>query len=410
MADLLVYQIGLGSFGRYGFEKLLEMQRHLDRVDLDFAGVADEDSERLRSARKFAEANGFDIECFESADEAYSHAQDYENVMFYDASPATRHADHLHRSVDNGFFHLAEKPPSMTREEHLIERRLDSAMWKVDFIERESPVVKKAVDLVEGERIDSIRCYRESCIGAEKLVEPVHRKGVVGGDVLDKMSHEIYVYDLLEAAEGGAELELLNAESGSFMPYRHGSDSMMSISGGKSRELDIGSANGKSHAEIEAGDTEVELNSSWLGPSRRSVEEASNLEHDPFSSGVHQLSVPVREEECRFFVMEGSVHLMGDLLHGELIDLESGERIQLPSLMHDQLYRVIRKAVLAASNGGAEDKPGPDSFMTALFDARESALEAASGFHEELVNARQTADELILDAQKFESSRPAEEA
>jgi len=67
--------------------------------------------------------------------------------MVYDAGCADTHADNIYTSMQHGLFHLAEKPPSMNRREHLREKELahrNQAMWKCDFIERENPVVKKS--------------------------------------------------------------------------------------------------------------------------------------------------------------------------------------------------------------------------------------------------------------------------
>lgn len=405
MNNVKVYQIDLGHFGRYGFEKLVDMEKHLRTVDLELVGVAEEDPRRLREAEKFAESNDVEIETFESVDELYRHASMQDDVMVYDASPGNEHAEHLKRSVDHGFFHLAEKPPSMTREEHRMERKLDEAMWKVDFIERESAVVKKALQVLEDEEISSIRVFRESSIGAEKVVEPVLRRGVMGGDVLDKMTHEIYVLDLLEAAGEPPQLDLMDAHSEYFMPYRQVSDSLMSLKGNKVRELSLNAANGQTHAEFSAGEAEVELHSSWLGPSRESVKAVAEIDYNPFISEVFEGSTPVRSEECRFFIVEGSRNLLGDMLNSKLIDLDSGETLELPELMHDQLYRVLRRAVQEA----AADEPDAnhvhlDQFMTAVFDVRDLSVEKASGFHEELEKAKKRMDRLILDEQKFESS------
>jgi len=60
------------------------------------------------------------------------------------------------------------------------------------------------------------------------------------------------------------------------------------------------------------------------------------------------------DEECRFFVIEGEKNLMGDMLHQKLYNLEKKNRY-LFDYIHDQLYRIIEKAVLKAA--GKMSKP-----------------------------------------------------
>ncbi|MFB6147857.1 MAG: Gfo/Idh/MocA family oxidoreductase, partial [Candidatus Nanohaloarchaea archaeon] len=183
-----IYQIGLGSFGRYGFEKLVEMHNYLEEVHVELVGVADKDFERLEAAEKFAERNDIELETFTTDRELYDAAKEEEgDVMIYDAGPSEAHSSHIHRSLENGFFHLAEKPPSLDREGHMKEKQLakdSDVFYKVDFIERESPVVRAAIDILEGEDIDSIKVFRESSAGVQKALQPAERPLGVGVGVV----------------------------------------------------------------------------------------------------------------------------------------------------------------------------------------------------------------------------------
>jgi len=411
MNQLKVYQIGLGSFGRHGFEKLVEMHNHLESVDLRLKGLAEQDFEKREAAKRFAEANDIDMDFFSSSKDLYSAAGDESGtVMIYDASPSQRHAEHIYNSINHGFYHLAEKPPSMTREEHLKERKMAAekeVFWKVDFIERENPVVRKAVKMVEDKRIDSIEVFRESSVGLQKMLEPTKRAGVVGGDILDKMTLEIYVLDLLEAADGKTDLDLEDANSRFFMPSGIESDTLMDIYGGKAREIKKETATGRTRASFHAGDTSVKLHSSWLGSSSKARNWNSKLEWDCLSSNFYKTNRKgFLNEETRFFVIRGEVNLVGDMLHGKLFDLDAEEKIDTPSLMHDQLYRVIRKAVESAAEY-RETSPSAekiDTFMQAVFDARDQAVENADEFFEELTDVNDHVSSCIEEAKVIEDS------
>lgn len=408
MTDLKIYQIGLGSFGRYGFEKLVEMHNHLEQADIELCGVADRDFDRLEAAEKFASRNGIELETFQTSRELYEAAEQEEgDIMIYGAGPSEVHADHIHRSLENGFYHLTEKPPSMTRDEHIREKELarnSDVFYKVDFIERESPVVLEALELLEGEEIDSLKVFRESSAGAQKALQPVKRAGVKGGDVLDKMVHEVYVLDFVEAAGGVAELELKDARSDYFMPKSPGSERFMSLDGGVSKELGPGTATAQTKAVFDSSGTRVELHSGWLGLSGEARDATERIQEqvgeDVTETGYTQAGESAfLDEEARFFIVEGSRTLAGDMLHKRLYDLETGEELETPGLMHDQLYRVIEKAVLAATGEEEVEVDGKetDIFMNGIFDVRDRALENVGGYLEELEKANSRLHEMIVD-------------
>lgn len=406
MTTVKVYQIGCGDFGRFGFEKLVELHRHLEEPDVELAGLAEPDFDEAEDARKFAAAHDVDVETFKTAEEMYEAASREEGrVMVYDAGPSNLHADHVYESLKRGFFHLAEKPPSLTREQHLREKRLAreyDVAWKVDFIERESPVVKKAEELLKGKKIDRIEVFRESPVGVEKLLNPVERSGVVGGDVLDKMVHEVYLLDFLEAAGIEPSLDLVDAESRYMMPKDFGSEKLMSVNGGYTEEVDDSVATGQTRAELEAGSSDIVLHSSWLGISDEAMRRAEHIReetgHLPIDVGFQMSGDTAYEAgESRFFVVRGDRDLVGDMLHRKLFDLDTGEEIPLPDLMHDQLYRVLENSV---RNAAGEDvytttEKEIDAFMNALFDVREAAVGNAGPFLDELEEGLERVDEMV---------------
>lgn len=414
MTDLKIYQIGLGSFGRYGFEKLVEMHNYLEEVDIRLCGVAEKDFDRLEAAERFADRNGIELETFSTARELYEAAEKVDGeVMVYDASPSEMHSDHIHRSLENGFYHLTEKPPSLTRENHLQEKRLakdSDVFYKVDFVERESPVVMKALELMEDESIETIQVFRESSTGAQKVLQPVERAGVKGGDILDKMVHEVYILDFIENIGKEIELNLQEAEASYFLPKDIGSEKLLTVEGGITDRIEDKTATGMTQAVFNASGTTLKLNSSWLGLSSEARNTASMIQE---AVGENVLKTRYTEagnnvfsdEEARFFIIEGSRSLAGDMLHKRLYDLETGEELETPDLLHDQLYRVIEKAVLAASGNEVDaeiDEKEVDVFMNALFDIRDKAVGNADDYLEELKQANKRLKHLVVEDEEVE--------
>lgn len=402
MKEVKVFQIGLGSFGRHGFEKFVEMEKHYKDVDVELYGVSDSDFEKLDNAEKFAESQGLEIETFNSVEKIYREAEKQNSqdakILIYDAGPTELHAEHIFRSLRNNFFHLAEKPPSMTREDHIKEKKLmldNDVRFTVDFIERESPVVKKALELTEEKNIESIEAFRESSIGIQKMLQPVERMGVKGGAVLDKMSHEAYIMDFADVGE----LESIEKEF--YMPFDVGSDSFMNIRSGKTSKIDEETAAGTCTARI-SGNTDIILHSSWLGVSERARTLGEELEEltglNPVESDFRVLGEEgFLDEECRFFVLKGEKELFGDMLHKKLFNLETGEKIELKSTLHDQLYRVLESSVRCAA--GLENnvltEEEIDQYMNLIFDISEHYEEQDTFDALEASNSR--VKERILD-------------
>ena len=417
VTDLKVYQIGVGSFGKYGFEKLVELHNEFGPVNVELKGVCDSDPESLEKAESFAEANGIDIQSFSSIKELYDMAKnETDQVMIYDAGPAHMHSDNIYTSMQQGFFHLTEKPPSMTRGEHLKEKELahkNQAMWKCDFIERESPVVKKALEIVEDQKIDRIKIFRQSSAGVQKILKPVKRFGVKGGDILDKMVHEVYVLDLLEEAGYDFDIELKDASTEFFLPKDRSSEKLMSIDGNYTESINYQTATAQTKAVFESDGVEIELHSSWVGISEESMMEAQKVK-DIVDQGVIDREYSeidekaFLDEECRFFIIEGEKHLAGDMLHKKLYDLEAGEQLPLDYYIHDQLFRVVEKAVLKASGEDVEtiSEKETDIFMNAIFDAKEEV--SHGDFLDEREKALKKIEKMIIEDRKIIENKEAE--
>ena len=402
MNTVNVYQIGLGSFGRHGFEKLVSLHKDHREVDVQLQGVCDTDHDRLEAAEKFADTQGIEIETFTDVNNMYEEIEEADEVLIYDAGPSETHSQHIYESLQREYYHLAEKPPSLSREDFLQEKKMaenHKVFWKTDFIERESPVVKKATELMEDRDIEQIRVFRESSAGVQKLLEPITRSGVKGGDILDKMVHEAYINDFLEASTSENSIKYQDRSINYFMPFRKNSDSLMTIRGSKTDDIDETVATAQTRALFQSDSTHIELNSSWIGLSDRCRTLAHAFEgeigEEIIKSETRELNDSAyQDEEARFFVVEGEVNLLGDMLHNRLYDLDTAEKIEKADLLHDQLYRVLEKAVEDAADVRAAEVYTGEEFLSALFDVRK---DLEGDFFEELEKSRRHLDSLIID-------------
>ncbi|QGA81015.1 Gfo/Idh/MocA family oxidoreductase [Candidatus Nanohalobium constans] len=375
-----IFQIGCRDFGKYGFEKLVDKERFFPE-DVVLEGVCEKDFERREQAERFARSSGVELDFYDRVDELYDVAQDVDGtVLIYDAGPVQRHSDHIQRSLRNDFYHLAEKPPSLSREEHIAERKLatkHNVHYKVDFIERESPVIKKAREVVEKADVESIKVFRESSAGVQRILKPVEHVHMNEGCVLDKMIHDIYIMDFLE----GRDVELDGVENVSFMPRSLGGEKLLRIDGGSSRDVSSEISLGSVSASFSADSTDISLNASWLGLSN----EAKIYDRDVREKFDEDLTESVYseiedkgflDEEARFFVIkEEKRTIVGDLLHSALYDLENGTEFDVDVYPRDQLYRVLERAIVDAAGGDVEDvsETELDVFMNALFDVQDMA-------------------------------------
>ncbi len=370
-----VFQIGCRDIGRLGFEKLLEFEDYFP-VDVKFEGVHCKDFEAEERAKNFAETLGKNIEIFDGIKDLYSKAEEVDGeVLIYDAGPPQLHSRNIAESLSMGFHHLTEKPPSVTRKEHIAEKKLaanSNVNYKVDFIERENPVVRKMKEILEEEEIESIEAFRESAFGVQKVLNPVDFSHVKGGAVLDKMSNEVFVLDFVD------ELDFQEARIDYLMPKNLDGEKLLDTDGSYSREVGENTSVGKCMGRF-SGDADVKLYASWFGPSKEAQDWSEKIEKEFGEPLVRERTSALdgksfHDDECRFFVIRGSSNLVGDLLNQKVYDLDSGEEIETPVYPRDQLYRVLERSVLEASGFEVEeiDEEEIDEFMNAVFDVQEA--------------------------------------
>lgn len=400
-----IFQIGCKDIGKLGFEKFLEFEKYFP-TEVKFEGIHCRDFDAESRAENFSKSLESEITFFDSVDELYSAAQDVEGeVLVYDAGPPHLHSHNIGESLRQGFHHLTEKPPSVTREEHVSERKLaskSSVNYKVDFVERENPVVQKIEEIFSDEKVEDIKVFRESSFGVQRVLQPVEFSHVKGGCVLDKMSNDIYIMELLESG-----LEFEGAEIDYLMPKNLGGEKVLMTNGSGSRDIDGETAIGKCVGRFSSGDASVELSASWLGLSDQTRTWNKRI-REKFDESIIQSEhreiedKGFQSDECRFIVVEGEREILADLLHQRIYDLKEEEELGVPSSPRDQLYRVLEKAVLNAAGIQNEsiDEEEVDEFMNALFDVQESSdgnlfeeVDSAT----ERIRSLMTSDKKILD-------------
>ena len=407
MREVKVYQIGLRGTGRYGFEKLVEMEKHMPEVDVSLEAVCDRDRERLERAERFADVHGVDIDSFTDTDAMYEAAGGGETVLIYDSSSSRNHPDQVYESLRNGFFHVTERASSLTKDEHISERKMaenEDVKYLADRLERQNPAVRKALEITGEEKIESIKVFREGSTGIQKILSPVDNLDIKGGDVLNKMMHQSFVQDFLPEERNFQDLDLKEADTEYFVPKGKDSGKLMSVDGGYTRNINRETATGMTHADL-GSETVIELNSSWLGLSKEFRSLASDI-RDETGEEVFEREFAEKDdsayiyEDARAFIIRGSRNLAGDMLNEKLYDLDTGEEVGTRDMLHDQLYRVLENAVLEAA--GLRERPDREGtgFVEKLFEIKNRAIQDKE-FFEELEKANDKLESMIIEDGKI---------
>lgn len=417
-----VFQIGVGDFGRHSFEYFVDMTLHHESIEVKLEAVCEPDIDKRESVEKYSEIHSIEIKTFKESDKLFEYADalndDDVEILIYDAGPSELHSEHIYKSMRHNFFHLTEKPPSTNRGQHIREKKLSEekdVMWKVDFIERENPVIIKALEIFETEKLENLRIFRENSIGVKKILNPVERLGVKGGDILDKMIHEVYTLDFIETQNEELDYQMIDTSCKYYMPKKENSDKFLAIDNGYTSEVNYNTATAQTQCKLEFGDIDVQLHSSWIGLSDKAQYAASNIKkktgYKPVKKTFNQRnnSKAFLDEEARFFIAEGSRNIVGDMLNKRIFDLDTGEELTVPELGHDQLYRVLEKAIVNAygKNDRLVSEKETDIFMNLIFDIKESVADVDNDF-EYLDRSRERLKELIVFDSKILENEESE--
>ncbi|MFB6200222.1 MAG: hypothetical protein ABEJ83_05035 [Candidatus Nanohaloarchaea archaeon] len=369
---LKVLQIGYRGIGRKGLEALQKLESS-DEIELEVVALAETDFEKLEEAKEKHKASG--IKFFSDIENAYMEMDGFEDpVMVYDAGKVGNRSDNLFRSVEHGFYHLTEKPPSLKRDQHLSQASLESAMWKIDYLEQENPVVQKTRKLVKNREIDSLEVFRASSSGIQKYLAPIKFSDLKGGSLMNQLLHEKYVLNLLEKSSNQIRLDEFEVETG-FQPYFN-KQKLETIQNNPTTEIAPETATAQLNISIDK-DPELEFHTCWLGATEKLEDKASELEedlnHELIRSEPKELEDEIYlDQTARFFVLKGEKSLLGDLMHRKLFDLDKNKEIELLEYETGELYRGMKKAAENALNQNLSSSVKGKQFLEFAFDVKQS--------------------------------------
>ena len=369
--SLKVLQIGYRGIGRKGLKALQKLENS-EEVELEVVGLCENDFEKLEEAKKEHRESG--IEFFSDTETAYSEMDGFEDpVMIYDSGKVDNRSDNLFRSVEHGFYHLTEKPPALERDQHLSQASLESAMWKIDYLEQENPVIEKTKQLIENREIDSLEVFRVSSSGIQKYLAPVKFSDLKGGSLMNQLLHEKYVLNILENSSNQIRLDEYDLEAG-FQPYFN-KKKLQTVYNNPTTKVGSETATARLTISMDK-DPELKLHTCWLGSSEKLKDRVDELEddldHEIISSEPRELKEEVYlDQTARFFVLRGEKNLLGDLLNRKLFDLNKNQEIDLPEHETSELYRSMKKAAEDALNKNLNGSVKGKTFLDFVFDVKE---------------------------------------
>jgi hypothetical protein len=357
-----VYLVGNGSTFKQSLECLTHIAKFSPKV-----------SATVSKVKTDALDTGSQIKTADSMQEIYRDARGKKGkVMICDLGKASERNTRIARCLKNGFSYLAERPSALRREDHLRQKKMAEEAdirWMVDHHERENPVVRRALQICSNEDVQSVQAFCQNSKGILTALKKYPKNSVRGGDVLTSMNHLIYGLDFVDVNT------IKSAEAEFYLPASP--DSLMSLDGGRKFEVDKRTATAQSKAELE-GDGSLTMHSGLLGASKEAHELASEIEsgfgYNPINTQIVQAEgKAVKLEDARFFKVEGSRTLFGDLANGKILDLDSKEEIDPEPDSHSPLYRLLEKACMEAEGHGVFTVPQKERerFSKLLFDIRE---------------------------------------
>ncbi|PSH01505.1 MAG: hypothetical protein BRC26_03365 [Nanohaloarchaea archaeon QH_8_44_6] len=199
-----------------------------------------------------------------------------------------------------------------------------------------------------------------------------------------------------------------------FHPKNTEGERFTGVYSGHTHKINSETSTGMTQALFEADDTELELHSSWMGLSEEAMFASQSLEektdHKFFERDFSEMNGKAYvKEEARFFIIRGEKDLAGDMMSGRLFNLDTGEEIETENYLHDQLYRVLEKAVFHASGRDVEiiSEKEIDIFMNAIFDIKD-ALGYDRDYYSELEKAQEKIRSLIAEDRKVIEAEESE--
>jgi len=205
--------IGIGYEGYRGFISLLVIKEALRKEGVEIACVIviEPDFNAREDCRKISKALLFPVKLFSSLDEFFylgtkekflkDFLKECDCIIFYDASPTKYHVANLEKTLGEDLekelgiraYYLGEKP--ISTDKSYLNSWLEDPLKKFwcNFTEIQNSAyiaLKKYLNETNFE-ISSLKFWRTSAIGLQKLINPEQRAGITGGALEDKGIHDI---------------------------------------------------------------------------------------------------------------------------------------------------------------------------------------------------------------------------
>ncbi len=226
--------VGFGHMGKYGYKALQALTEKFRKKQrpLHLAGVIEADRNVIASITTSLDVGKTVLIDPENPEQSSVHSiikhhikPRSENFLVYDASPTHLHYQNLIAVTTQlpSAVYLGEKPAVSDRHELDSIQQLDGRIY-CDFIETENPVTLTLRNLIKTGFLEVQRMtfWRLNSIGLTKFFNADTRKGVTGGALLDKCSHDVAVTVALLLSRPSCKSLSCSVEAASphvLMPY-----------------------------------------------------------------------------------------------------------------------------------------------------------------------------------------------
>jgi len=212
--------IGIGYEGFRGFISLLTIEEALRNEGIEIGGVIviEPDPDRKKDCERISKVLFFPVELFSSLDEFFyfierkrdDFLKKFNCLIFYDASPTKWHSKNLKRiytyNLSIPIYYFGEKPISTDKLQ--LHVRLSGEEFYCNFTELQNSAYLTLRNYLDETnfQINSLKFWRASSIGFQKLIDPTQRAGITGGALEDKGIHDIAL--TIDLLGGVKKLEL----------------------------------------------------------------------------------------------------------------------------------------------------------------------------------------------------------
>ncbi len=209
MIKVAIGIIGIGYQGFRGFISLLAIEEILRNDGIKIGGIIiiEPDSDARKDCERISKVLYFPVKLFSSLDEFFyfierkrdNFLKKFDCIIFYDASPTKWHSKNLKRiyrlkKLGLPIYYFGEKPISTDKLQlHMWLKKEKKLKFYCNFTELQNSAyltLKSYLDETNFQ-INSLKFWRASSIGFQKLIDPTQRAGITGGALEDKGIHDI---------------------------------------------------------------------------------------------------------------------------------------------------------------------------------------------------------------------------